>query len=95
MTEVFDRAIERIRERGLWQERPRSCARGTCIMLALGDQHEVGPEEFEHHARFIYQALGVTSFGEAIAWNDAPGRTAEEVVEVLQRAKELQRDHAP
>lgn len=91
MTDVFDRAIDRLRERGLWQERPGSCARGTCLMLALGDQRDLGPEEFEHHAQFVYQALGVTSFGQATAWSDAPGRTVEEVVEVLQRAKELAR----
>jgi len=87
MSDIFDRAIERLRQDGLWQHTdPRTC-RGTCLMLSFAN--DVGLGEYDKTAKRIYRVLGVTSFEEAIDWNDAPGRTLEEVVDVLRRARDL------
>lgn len=59
-------------------------------MLSLAEVNtDRDKESIRSFYHYIFLVLGVAGYEEATAWNDAPGRTLEEVVDVLRRAKEL------
>jgi hypothetical protein len=87
---VLLRAAEIIEERGWCQEYPdaagRVCA-GRAIMLALGLKSGWAGNEQE---RIVRHRLGFSAAwflsGALANWNDAPGRTAAEVIDRLRSA---------
>jgi hypothetical protein len=62
------------------------CADGMCRLQILGGT--IAPK----YAYYIHamQALGSRAYNDVIGWNDTPGRTKEEVIELFkQAAKDL------
>jgi len=75
------RAQSALRERG-WRQGPydRDYSGRLCILEALS----VATDE-PTIPRVAIKSLGFAHTGEAVDWNDAPGRTVEEVLERLER----------
>ena len=77
---VYDKAIEIIHERGWVQGGEiRGGSGGTCLMLALCEA------DLNIDWRATLRHLDLTAI---IAWNDTPGRTADEVIAKLKLASE-------
>ncbi|MGH3116525.1 MAG: DUF6197 family protein [Gaiellales bacterium] len=85
---VLLRAAEIVRERGFcqgpWRVGGPLCAAGA-VSQAAEELGFVRPE-MEARLRQFADALGGSAHRDVHSWNDAPGRTAEEVAEALQRA---------
>lgn len=58
---------------------------GVCAMIAIWRSHGTD-DEAELAANRLVMSLGFQDRDQVIDWNDAPGRTAEEVAEALERA---------
>jgi hypothetical protein len=85
---VFHRAAEIVRERGFCQG-PWRVGGPVCAAGAVGQAgEELGFSRPEMEARLLQfaDALGGSVFEDVHSWNDAPGRTAGEVAEALDRA---------
>lgn len=85
---VLLRAAEILRERGFCQG-PWRVGGPLCTAGAVGQAaEELGIVRPEMEARLLRLAgaLGGSAFPDVHSWNDAPGRTADEVVEALERA---------
>jgi hypothetical protein len=85
---VLLRAAEIVRERGLCQG-PWRTSGPVCAAGAVGEAGgDLGLSRSMMEARLLKfaQALGGSSAGDVHDWNDAPGRTAAEVAEALERA---------
>lgn len=85
---VLHRAAEIVRERGFCQG-PWRVGGPLCAAGAVGQAgEELGFSRTEMEARLLQfaDALGGSAFVDVHSWNDAPGRTAGEVAEALQRA---------
>lgn len=82
------RAAEIVRERGLcqgtWRPGGPLCAAGALGLAGAA----LGLTRSEMEARLLRFAggLGGSAISDIHSWNDAPGRTAGEVVEALERA---------
>jgi hypothetical protein len=85
---VLLRAAAIIRERGLrkgpWKAGGPICAAGA--VGAAGDDLNLSRPEMEERVLRFASALGGSEPGDVHRWNDAPGRTAEEVADALERA---------
>jgi hypothetical protein len=78
-----------IRERGWCQNQGSDADGGCCLARALGEAERATGATGE----FVLAAMScmhIRSLGikDAIKWNDTPGRTKEEVLELLERAAE-------
>jgi hypothetical protein len=85
---VFLRAAEIVRERGFCQG-PWRVGGPLCAAGAVGQAAEaLGFARWEMEGRLLQfaDALGGSAFLDVHSWNDAPGRTAGEVAEALERA---------
>ena len=85
---VLLRAAEIVRERGLCQG-PWRAGGPVCAAGAVGEAgRRPRPPRAEMEARVLRfaHALGGSAAGDVHGWNDAPGRTAGEVAEALERA---------
>lgn len=79
---IGQKAKSLLLERG-WRQGPYASPNDLslmrlCMVEALGRASAIGTGE-------IVQRLGFRSMPEAIEWNDAPGRTFEQVLERLER----------
>jgi hypothetical protein len=85
---VLLRAAEIVRERGLsqgpWRPGGPLCAAGA--VGQAGEELGLTRSEMEAHLLRFAGALGGSAFSEVHGWNDAPGRTATQVAEALERA---------
>lgn len=85
---VLLHAAEIVQERGVcqgpWRAGGPLCAAGAVGEAAI----DLGLDRVEMEARMLRfaHALGGSAVSDVHGWNDAPGRTAEEVAEALQRA---------
>jgi hypothetical protein len=82
---IYDKAINIIEEHGWWTAHTgRRQGRETCLLLAL---HEADPSL---NIRTAHRHLGIPDgdFSSIIAWNDTPGRTADDVIAKLKLASE-------
>lgn len=85
---VLLRAAEIVLERGLcqgpWRAGGPLCAAGAVSQAGV----DLGMARWEMEARLLQfaRALGGSAFSDVHNWNDAPGRTAREVAEGLERA---------
>ena len=85
---VLLRAAEIVRERGLCQG-PWRAGGSLCAAGAIGEAgNDQGLTRTEMEARVLRfaRSLGGSAVGHVHAWNDAPGRAAEDVAEALERA---------
>jgi hypothetical protein len=85
---VLLRAAEIVRERGLCQG-PWRAGEPLCAAGAIGEagtDHGLARTEMEARVVRFAQSLGGSAVGDVHAWNDAPGRAAEDVAEALERA---------
>lgn len=72
MTETpFSKAVETLEEKGWSQASPPGDGidKGACLWTAVGS-----------HVDFLLRHFGVSTLETIFLWNDAPGRTKEEVV---------------
>jgi hypothetical protein len=86
--QVLLRAAGIVRERGLCQGPWRSGG-PLCVAGAVGQAGEelgLSRSDMKAHLLRFAGALGGSAFSDVHSWNDAPGRTATQVVEALQRA---------
>jgi hypothetical protein len=85
---VLLRAGKIIRERGLcqgpWRPGGPLCAAGA--VGQAGEELGLSRSEMEAHLLRFAGTLGGSAFSEVHSWNDAPGRTATQVAEALERA---------
>ncbi|MGH3019848.1 MAG: DUF6197 family protein [Gaiellaceae bacterium] len=85
---VLLRAAEIVRERGLcqgpWRTGGPLCAAGA--VGEAGKDHGLDRAEMEARVVRFARALGGSDVSHVHCWNDAPGRSAGEVVEALERA---------
>jgi hypothetical protein len=85
---VLLRAAEIVLERGLcqgpWRPEGPLCAAGA--VGKAGEELGLTRSEMEAHLLRFAGALGGSAFSEVHGWNDAPGRTAMQVAEALERA---------
>lgn len=85
---VLVRAAEIVRERGLcqgpWRTGGPLCAAGA--VGEAGKDHGLDRAEMEARVRRFARALGGSAAGDVHRWNDAPGRSAWDVAEALERA---------
>jgi hypothetical protein len=82
------RAAEIVRERGLCQG-PWRAGGPLCAAGAVGEAGmDIGLSRAEMEARVLRfaRALGGSAVSDVHGWNDAPGRTVEDVAEALERA---------
>jgi hypothetical protein len=85
---VLLRAAEIVRERGLCQG-PWRAGGPLCAAGAVGEAgSDLGLPRAEMEARVLRfaHALGGSAVSDVHGWNDAPGRTAGDVAEALERA---------
>jgi hypothetical protein len=85
---VLLRAAEIVVERGLCQG-PWRAGGALCAAGAIGEagrDHGLARTEMEARVLRFARSLGGLSAGDVHAWNDAPGRAAEDVAEALERA---------
>lgn len=85
---VLLRAAEIVRERGLCQG-PWRAGGPLCAAGAVGEAgRDLGLPRAEMEARVLQlaRALGGSAASDVHGWNDAPGRTAADVAEALERA---------
>ena len=85
---VLARAAEIIRERGLRQG-PWAAGGPLCAAGAVGEAAgELGLHRTEMEGRVLRfaRSLGGSTPGDVHGWNDAPGRSAGDVAEALERA---------
>lgn len=97
--DVYRRAVDVIHERGWWQGDsvdPRDPDEGpVCLYGAINVARGMHATTIDPHssrtARRVLVAAGVatTTAGDIGAWNDALGRTADDVVFALKRAAEV------
>lgn len=82
------RAAEIVAERGLsqgpWRPGGSLCAAGAVGQAA--EEQGLSRGETERHLLRFAGVLGGSDFQDVHTWNDAPGRTAVEVIEALERA---------
>ena len=85
---VLLRAAEVVRERGLcqgpWRAEGPLCAAGA--IGEAGRDHGLARTEMEAQVLRFARSLGGSAVSHVHVWNDAPGRTAEDVSEALERA---------
>jgi hypothetical protein len=85
---VLLRAAEIVRERGLcqgpWRPGGPLCAAGA--VGQAGEELGLTRSQMEAHLLLFAGALGGSAFTKVHDWNDAPGRTATQVAEALERA---------
>jgi hypothetical protein len=85
---VLLRAAEIVRERGLsrgpWRAGGPLCAAGA--IGEAGSDHGLARTEMEARVLRFARSLGGSAVSHVHAWNDAPGRAAEDVAEALERA---------
>jgi hypothetical protein len=85
---VLLRAAEIVLERGLcqgpWRPEGPLCAAGA--VGKAGEELGLTRSEMEAHLLRFAGALGGSAFSAVHRWNDAPGRTATQVAEALERA---------
>jgi hypothetical protein len=85
---VLLRAAKIVRERGFhqgpWRRRGPVCAAGA--VAEAGEELSLLRSEVEARLLRFAGALGGSAFQDVHRWNDAPGRTAVEVAEALERA---------
>lgn len=85
---VLVRAAEIVRERGLcqgpWRAGGPLCAAGA--VGEAGKDHGLDRAEMEARVLRFARALGGSAAGDVHRWNDAPGRSAGDVAEALERA---------
>jgi hypothetical protein len=85
---VLLRAAEILRERGLcrgpWRAGGPLCAAGA--IGEAGSDHGLARTEMEARVLQFARSLGGSAAGDVHAWNDAPGRAAEDVADALERA---------
>lgn len=85
---VLLRAAEIVRERGLcqgpWRAGGPLCAAGA--VGEAGNDHGLDRPEMEAQVLRFARALGGSAVSDVHVWNDAPGRSAAEVAEALERA---------
>jgi hypothetical protein len=85
---VLLRAAEIVRERGLcqgpWRADGPLCAAGA--IGEAGSDHGLARTEMEARVLQFARSLGGSAAGDVHAWNDAPGRAAEDVADALERA---------
>ena len=85
---VLLRAAEIVRERGFrqgpWRTGGPLCAAGA--VGEAGTDLGLSRRTMERHLLRFASALGGSDFADVHRWNDAPGRTAGEVAEALERA---------
>jgi hypothetical protein len=85
---VLLRAAAILRERGLCQG-PWRAGGPLCAAGAIGEagrDHGLARTEMEARVLRFARALGGLAAGDVHAWNDVPGRVAEDVAEALERA---------
>jgi hypothetical protein len=85
---VLLRAAEIVRERGLCQG-PWRAGGPLCAAGAVGEAgRDIGLPRAEMEVRVLRfaHALGGAAVSDVHGWNDAPGRTVEDVAEALERA---------
>jgi hypothetical protein len=85
---VLLRAAEIVGDRGLCQG-PWRAGGPLCAAGAIGEagrDHGLDRTEMEARVLRFARSLGGSSAGDVHAWNDAPGRAAEDVAEALERA---------
>ena len=80
-SEVLNTAADIIEKQGWWQD--GRDAVGVCASNAIARASEIGYHPA--HERFI-DHIGGVKLQDIFDWNDAPGRTAAEVVETLRAA---------
>lgn len=78
--QILTQAAELIRRHGWVQRKFGSDGGGFCLIGAL---IHASPSRYEDAYARVSQELGERSL---ISWNDAEGRTQEEVLELLERA---------
>jgi hypothetical protein len=85
---VLDRAADLIEERGWIQGRCKD-ETGICALHAidLATPDDDDDEMYWHTSEAVWQRVGWNITG----WNDAPGRTAAEVIAALRAAAESER----
>ena len=85
---VLLRAAEIVRKRGLcrgpWRAGGPLCAAGA--IGEAGSDHGLARAEMEARVLRFARSLGGSAAGDVHAWNDAPGRAAEDVADALERA---------
>ena len=85
---VLLRAAEIVAERGLcqgpWRPGGSLCAAGAVGQAA--EEQGLSRGEMQRHLLRFAGLLGGSDFQDVHTWNDAPGRTAPEVIEALERA---------
>jgi hypothetical protein len=85
---VLLRAAEIVRERGLcqgpWRAGGPICAAGA--VGEAGKDHGLDRAEMEGRVLRFARALGGANVSDVHCWNDAPGRSAGDVAEALERA---------
>ena len=78
-SEVLNLAADLIQKKGHWKG--GQWDGGTCAANAITDSQGNVSNLEPYHALCGY--LGKSDIGDIFEWNDAPGRTAAEVIEVL------------
>jgi hypothetical protein len=85
---VLLRAAGILQERGLcqgpWRPGGPLCAAGA--VGQAGEELRLSRTQMEAHLLRFAAALGGSGISDVHVWNDAPGRTATQVAEALQRA---------
>lgn len=91
---IFERAIDRLERQGWVQGELGRPDGSACLVGALYFESDIELEVYGRGIQAVKNVLGFDPCDQAcadvVSWNDAPGRTADEVVECLRLAsKEL------
>lgn len=86
---ILTGAAAQIRARGWCQNEGADADGRCCVVRAIGDTVMVNglpAEDFQLSSATCYFLRGFIGQQDPIKWNDTPGRTKEEVLDVLDRA---------
>jgi hypothetical protein len=88
--QVIARARELIEERGWAQKKGKNAAGCMCIAYAVSEaagytysDRIASANLYENSMTIIANKIGLRAWYDVITWNDAPGRTREDILEAL------------
>lgn len=81
---IYHRAIAEIEKCGWCQKQYNSPKGEICLMTALSRAFFFYPDRDANHALVLHRLLKKIRTG-IVSWNDTPGRTKEEVIDVLRQ----------
>jgi hypothetical protein len=85
----LDDAADRIEQRG-WVQGHTSSDEGLCLIYALGEATRVNaPSKWRTVSDSLQRIVGL----DLVDWNDAPGRTKQQVLDAFRAAAKQERMH--